>query len=165
MPDSTLHYVPTVETTGGVKKKKYSRSLTDFRVRVHLDSNQSINDATYTKVLLETVTSSDPESMFQAGSNDIIIKRDGAYDVHFQGGFATDATGDRAVRIKVNGTEVASDSEPSPAAVGGSSKTYTLEDLSIDDVITFEAYQSSGGALNVIGDRAKTFAVVAGRCD
>lgn len=108
---------------------------------------QSISNSTVTVV---TFSSSDVDydqlEMFDDSNDRIIIPSNGNYLVSASGRWDSDATGDRAIYIAVNGEYVTSVRVDSGTSIGhGTSANLYLEQ---DDYVDLRVYQSSGGALN-----------------
>lgn len=80
---------------------------------------------------------------------------DGRYLVSAGVEFAANATGQRRLRILDTGTAIATVSAAGAAVTNGLTLTKVVR-LSAGDVITAQAYQTSGAALNVAGDTART---------
>lgn len=73
----------------------------------------------------------------------------GVYQITGNCGFAASATGQRAIRIRLNGTTyISSDSRVNAGAVLIDTTTTTLYPLAVNDYVELMVFQDSGGALN-----------------
>lgn len=87
-----------------------------------------------------------------SGGTDVVINVAGTYLAGINLDFTANATGIRQARISVNGVAVKAWNEPAlsgfETTVGG---MIPLPNLAVNDVVTFRAYQNSGGALSLTG--------------
>lgn len=116
-------------------------------------SNQSINDSTWTSITFDT-ESFDTNTIHDTSSNTsrLTCKVAGKYIVTGCAGFDTNTTGMRAVRLLVNGGTSYNQQRQAPIA---SFETYAsvsdIIDMAVNDYVELQGFQSSGGALNVMG--------------
>lgn len=117
---------------------------------------QSLTNNTSTTILLDTASTTpttgtyDPNSWFNNANDRIAIGQAGFYTVTANIAFAANATGRRIVEIRVNGSEVAATSVlASPTGSSIISATTNLY-LAAGDLVTMNALQQSGGALNTV---------------
>lgn len=116
---------------------------------------QSIPNSTVTKVEFSSShVDYDPLGLFDDSNDRIDIPSDGIYHIAAGGRFASNATGERAFYIRVNGSYVTS----VRVGAGGNTGECTVVNLNLskDDYVDFSVYQSSGGALNFGGADAET---------
>jgi|688.fasta_scaffold232810_4 hypothetical protein len=117
---------------------------------------QSLTNNTSTTILLDTASTTpttgtyDPKSWFNNANDRIAVGQAGFYCITANIAFAANATGRRIVEIRVNGSEVAATSVlASPAGSSIISATTNLY-LAAGDLVTMNALQQSGGALNTV---------------
>lgn len=122
-----------------VKRKEQLVKLTN-------NAAQSIPNDAATILALNTPIMND---FFMMGTNRIIVRQPGVYMITGMIAFASNPTGDRAVYIRKNGTEIGR--TRMPAATGGPTHLPVMvtEGFIANDYIEIGAYQKSGGALNV----------------
>lgn len=122
--------------------------------RVYNNANFSVgSSATWTSITFNTERF-DVGAMHSTASNQSrIVVPTGEGGKYLIGGslaFATNATGRRLMRILLNGTTVICQAElPLSSSESGGNLT-TIYNLAAADYVELQAYQSSGGALNVI---------------
>jgi hypothetical protein len=105
--------------------------------------------ATGTSDISISLDTDDEGEMFDASSpTQRTIRETGRYLLILDCEYASNATGTRDAKLKVNGTQVAHDSKNAASTSTTGLNLSTVEDLSKDDVITFTTWQNSGGALN-----------------
>jgi hypothetical protein len=142
-------------TVGGTTQLNGANSLWVSRASV-ASAAQSLTNNTSTTILLDTASTTpttgtyDPKSWFNNANDRIAIGQDGFYCITANIAFAANATGRRIVEIRVNGSEVAATSVlASPAGSSIISATTNLY-LAAGDLVTMNALQQSGGALNTV---------------
>lgn len=117
-------------------------------------ASQSLNDSTWTGVNFNS-EDFDVSTMHDNASNKsrftIPTGGDGLYLVGGAVTFDANATGQRGVRVAKNGTAIAGTGEVRNTAGAGVTVTSTthLVSLVAGDYVELQAYQSSGGALNI----------------
>lgn len=127
-------------------------SLASHLSRVEGTTTQSIADATYTNLTMATVRIDN--ARIHDNSNTMTVRADGVYMMHGQICYAANGTGNRGARFRVNGATVG---ETMIVAVTGEVTilhVYALVRINRGNTITLQAYQTSGGALNV--DRTRS---------
>jgi hypothetical protein len=133
--------------------KGQTDALAASAVKLNRTSAQSIPDSTWTAVVWNNQLG-DLGGWWSSGTN-IVMPSDfpagvSAYfvDIPMVAVFATNTTGNRGVRLLLNGSVVEQYSvfPPDIAAVNSS-----IFEVAEGDVITMEVFQSSGGALNLSG--------------
>ena len=130
-------------------------------------ANQSLNDVTWTLITWTAADTFDTDSMHDPASNDsrILAPIAGKYLAMATVGFAANTTGSRFARIEKNAAGVldagtfvsqaaldANTEATNPTATSFS--FFGLVDMAANDYIEVFAYQSSGGALNVLATRS-----------
>ena len=102
----------------------------------------------------------DTNSMFDAGSPTIVtIKTTGFYMIILQTSFAANATGQRRAAIVLSGSTVAPLEQTDASAAGITSHNAVIaHDMTLNDTVTFQAFQDSGGARNLSAN--STYAMV-----
>ena len=123
----------------------------DQGVGVYVNAALSINNATWA-TLSPTTERWDAAADYWVSSSALIAKSAGLYLIVGNISFAANVTGTRGIRITVNGSAVIA--QKTQNAVGGTDTTEmniaTLYLLATNDAVRIQAYQSSGGALNVL---------------
>lgn len=121
--------------------------------RVAASGAQSIPTATQTKVAFDTKYF-DTHSAFDLGTDVFVAPVAGYYQVHATVEFNLSATGQRAISLAKNGNivaEIGNDVTPSgaiPTRINGSDVVY----CNAGDTLEIQAFQSSGGNLDINGD-------------
>lgn len=125
--------------------------------RVYRAANQSINTATATAVSFDT-EAEDAYGMREPGNpTRLVLSQLGRWRLLGQVTTAT-AAGDRAAVVHLNGVQHAIAEHPAPAAVAAA--VQVVDEVlvtALTDYVELIAYQSSGGALDVLGGAALTF--------
>lgn len=122
-------------------------------VRVRHSADQSIANATGPHVLSFNTEDWDTSSMHSTVSNTsrLVAPQDGLYTIEGAAMWPGNATGIRALYIRVNGTTTVAQSAHGAAATYAAvtvvTATYRLQAA---DYVELLAFQSSGGALNVL---------------
>ena len=97
----------------------------------------------------------DNSAMFTPTSTSITIQNDGLYLVTCYVEWAANATNQRAVDIGINGVNASGMTVTLGTAAITTRMTATNQFLlTLADVVTFTAFQNSGGAINILGARA-----------
>lgn len=148
---STSISTSTDASTTTIRRDKYTETA---RVSVYHASNQSLTTGTVTTLVFNT-EDYDPQAMHVAGStSDLTAPVAGVYYVTLRIEFAANATGVRMARVAKNGdTPVVAEESKDPPADGTTTGTVTLSfdiQLAAGDFLRARAYQTSGGALNVL---------------
>lgn len=126
--------------------------------RVYHDANQSIANNTITSLALNTERF-DTDAFHDAVTNNsrltVPAGKAGKYLIIGNVAFAANATGQRQVRILLNGaTVIARTVDAGTIAGDGTFILSTIYDLAEADYVELQAYQTSGGALNVVATAA-----------
>lgn len=120
-----------------------------IRARMYRSTDQSIPNATLTQITFSAARW-DTDTLTSGGTQ-FTIQRAGAYRITAQVRFAANATGQRIVYIRLNGsTFLAIDSRQ--AVTGGNPTDVTVPaeyELAAGNTVQLYVYQDSGGALNV----------------
>lgn len=88
-------------------------------------------------------------AMADLALNRIVVRKAGVYKISGSTGWASNATGVRRMSILVNGTPIAH-SEAAPVTGGVTATGVSVDEvLAVNDVITLETVQTSGGNLAV----------------
>ena len=123
----------------------------DIAAQVRSTANQSINNATNTTVTYGAEVF-DTDGMATLGTNDdrLTIKTAGKYLCIFNCAFAANATGYREAFFYLNGS-TATQVSTIPATSGRRTSVGLawVGDFDVDDYVTVQASQNSGGALNI----------------
>jgi hypothetical protein len=125
------------------------------RCRVTNSANISINNTTATALTFNTETN-DSGGMHSTTSNTSRVTvpsgGDGWYVITGNVEFAANATGQRAIAILLNGTSnIATERAVAASAAANTQLSIATQyPLAAGDYIELTAYQSSGGALNVV---------------
>lgn len=117
--------------------------------QVSREATQSTTSGSYATLSFDTVQH-DPYGMYAAGSpTKLTIPVTGVYSIAANIAFASNATGDRILRIDVNGSGIAS--HRIAARSGGMTEIRTawIDRLVVGDYVELKAWQDSGGALNI----------------
>lgn len=126
-------------------------------------TNQSVANATLVAVTFDT-EDLDTNGMYSTGTNPsrITIQRKGSYLVVGQIDYAASATGTKYAYIRKNGTDYNAfqGGYAQTAVETGVNVSSFLDTLAIGDYLELIAYQSSGGALNVLSGAATWMSVI-----
>jgi hypothetical protein len=128
--------------------------VSNWLSRVTNTATQSLTNNTGTKLTFNTASSTpdigsyDPQGWFDNANDNITIGQAGFYCVTANVAFATNATGRREVTIVVNGTQAASTNVSAASASTTNLSVSTNLYLDVGDLVTVNALQTSGGALN-----------------
>lgn len=121
--------------------------------RAHNDATISINDSTWTNVTFNTEGAAgwDTNNIHNVSSNtqNFVVPIAGRYICKCEVLWAGNSTGIRALRILNDASQIAEEYEPNP---GVSSFSMSVDDVAncvAGGTIVFQAYQTSGGALNL----------------
>jgi hypothetical protein len=139
-------------------------SLTVPACRVYHNANQSIADDTYTTLAFNSERF-DTDTIHDTVTNNerLTCKTAGKYLIAVNLLFASNNTGGRTVALILNGaTNIGRQSCAADPAQETGVSVSTVYDLAVGDYITVMAYQSSGGALNVVaaGNQSPEFMMV-----
>jgi hypothetical protein len=126
----------------------------NWLARITNTATQSLTNNTGTKLTFNTASSTpdigsyDPNGWFDNANDNITIGQDGFYCVTANVAFATNATGRREVTILVNGSSAGSVNVSAASASTTNLSVSTNLYLAVGDLVTVNALQTSGGALN-----------------
>ncbi len=125
-----------------------NKPVTNYAIQRKATVAQSIANDSVTKMTTSTTIhdTSPSSNMWDSSTSEIIIRKAGIYRVYASAIFSTNATGGRAIIIKKGTTWVAYDSRSASPFVTGLHTNVDIE-LAVNDKITVELYQNSGGAL------------------
>jgi hypothetical protein len=119
--------------------------------RVYNNANISINDSTSTVLTFNSERWDNNEMHNDADTTKLRCRETGLYSIILNISFASNATGRRNVWIELNGSDIIASVEVEPSQSDTTriivSTQYRLEK---GDYLKAKAYQSSGGALNVL---------------
>jgi hypothetical protein len=120
----------------------------------HRAANQSINNSTWETVLF--TDESQPVVNIDYASGVITFDDEGVYIIKAQIQWDGNATGRRAARINVNNGVAIIAQNDIPADTTGPQGDAVMAVFRVDegDTIRIQAWQNSGGALNIIGSRS-----------
>jgi hypothetical protein len=125
-----------------------------YIARIAYTATQSLTNNTSTKLLFNTASSTpdigsyDPQGWFDNANDNITIGTDGFYAVTANVAFAANTTGRREISVVVNGTSRASTNISAASASSTNLSVSTNLYLTVGDLVTVSALQTSGGALN-----------------
>lgn len=131
-------------------------AIDDRRVvsaRASRSGAQSTANATQTTVIFD-VTDFDTHAAYNPASGQYNAPVPGYYEFDAYVEFAQSSVGQRAISVLKNGSIIAEianttvNSAATPQRIGGSDKIY----LNAGDLLEFQAFQASGGALDIGGD-------------
>lgn len=117
-----------------------------------------ITDVTWSGAL-NSEANGDPFGMHAAGSTDVTIPVSGRWLLQANYSWATNATGVRQVRFVKNGVSLAAFNLQAIASFNTQSIAAKVTYLAAGDVIKVQAYQNSGGNLDILTSDEPTFAV------
>ena len=126
----------------------------EYVARIAYTTTQSLTNNTSTKLLFNTASSTpdigsyDPQGWFDNANDNITIGTDGFYAVAANVAFAANTTGRREIAVAVNGTVRASTNISAASASTTNLSVSTNLYLTVGDLVTVSALQTSGGALN-----------------
>lgn len=127
------------------------RNENDARVKVYRSSNLSVANDTRQDIAWNAQVY-ESSGMYDAGANTrLIALRDGIYLIQAKVGWANNATGRRGIGYNVNGVNPDYDLQFNSANGNAKENGADLLKLAAGDYISVFAYQSSGGALNLLG--------------
>lgn len=134
------------------------------RARAYATSTQSIADLTYTALALDAERW-DTDTCHDAAVNNsrLTCRTAGLYYISAQAGFATNATGQRQVAIRLNGaTFIAFAAQQAPTTGGTLFNVGTQYALAVNDYVELVVWQNSGAALltNVGANYAPEFSMI-----
>jgi hypothetical protein len=122
------------------------------RFRGYASTAQSISDATWTALTIDTeVYDSDGGHSTTTNTSRYTVQVAGTYLITGTAAFAANATGNRAVRLAVNGTAIIGSFDKTlPATATHSSSRLSVAQAvcAVGDYIEVYGYQNSGAALN-----------------
>ncbi len=150
--DASLSEVMRLDSASGLLK-----NIVIPRVRCHDTGNQSTNSGTFTAITFNSNDYDSFTSMHSTSTNTsrITISVAGKYRLTAGIKFAANATGNRAARFLLNGATVIAEDHCFASTGGTEVTSFTLcaeRNFAATDFIEVQAFQSSGGALNVITD-------------
>ena len=132
----------------------------DISCSVYSSSTQSIPNSSHTAVNFNS-EHFDTDSMHDTSTNNsrITVKTAGKYMVVANIVFAFNATGQRQVQIRVNGSTYRGKVflDANSATYGNRMNVSAILDLDVDDYVECVVWQNSGGSLNVVNDTSATF--------
>jgi hypothetical protein len=123
--------------------------ITNVGARVGLSANQSIPSGASTKVEFDT-EDFDDQSEFDTSTHEFTASESGVY--HAGVGLNYESPGDGttvAARIYVNGSLFFGDLDQAATGTNLTAATDTVMSLSASDTVHFEAFQDSGGSIDV----------------
>ena len=129
-----------------------------FSVGMSLSVNQSINSASYTKILFDRSLYETHSGFISLSGGDIVAPIAGVYRIEAHGWFASNATGGRSLEFYKNGSAfvpaVVDQVGTAAAGVEDSLFPQDTRSLGIGDRISAVAWQNSGGPLNFLATNA-----------
>jgi len=141
-----------LQTQGGSANPQWANAPSLTRCAVRNSANQSINSASWTSLAWDT-TISDPSSLHSTVTNNSRITANASgiwlFLAHVM--FGSSATGERYLRLLKNGTAISSWAGTPAFTDNSGAHGVWLIDAVNTDYFEVQAYQSSGGALNILG--------------
>jgi microcystin-dependent protein len=120
--------------------------------RVYMTAaTQAVNNSVDTPVTMGAARWDTDGMWSSTNPTRLTARTPGIYDVGAVARFAVNANGDRVVAIKVNGTVATYASVRAEAADYGRPTIHTQLQLNAGDYVEMVVFQSSGGALNLVG--------------
>ena len=133
--------------------------------RVYHDAAQAVANATLTKLAFNTERF-DVDGLGTSTIHDTAVNNTrltarvaGKYQVTGNITFAANATGERIIYLLLNNVAVIGEQRHSTNSVVGAETTLcvtTLWNLAVNDYVEVQAYQTSGGSLNVVWNNARS---------
>lgn len=140
--NGTIGLFGTVELNGTFATPYFAGTLSNVNIPNNAASPAALSIASAQK---------NTGNQWSSGT-DVVINVAGTYEAGINLDFAANATGIRQARISVNGSAYKAWNAPAisgfETTVGGSIK---IPGLNVNDVVTFRAYQNSGGVLALTG--------------
>ncbi len=148
-PDDMLAIV-----NAGATKKARAKNLHPLLwARVHHNTTQSIANATVTALAFNSETA-DTDTIHDTSTNNqrLTCKTAGIYLIVGQVAIQSNATGFRAALIRLNNgaTYIAAEQRQAVNGDGTFMTVSSIYPLAVNDFVTLEVYQNSGGSLNAI---------------
>ena len=142
-------------TTPGAGKERHIHDLGKhpggvISARVHNSANISLSNNTMTTLTFDSERF-DTDTIHSTSTNTgrLTTKTAGKYLISATVQFATNTTGKRILRLRVNGSTLIADTAITASGDSRDATITTLWDLAADDYVELQALQDSGGALNV----------------
>ena len=137
--------------------KKMGRAPKGIGAHVYRSTTQSITSALWTEIAFNTQVFDIGDFWVSGSPGRFTVPTDGVYLAIAHAAFASNITGYRLIRMKVNGVQIARHNHG--AADGGVQYLLVskIRQLSAAQYITAEVYQTSGGALNINAGDNETF--------
>ena len=142
-------------TTPGAGKERHIHDLGKhpggvIAARVHNSANISLSNSTVTTLTFDSERF-DTDTIHSTSTNTgrLTTKTAGKYLISATVQFATNTTGKRTLRLRVNGSTPIADTAITASGDSRDVTITTLWDLAADDYVELQALQDSGGALNV----------------
>lgn len=123
--------------------------------RAYVGSNQSISNASLTKVNVDSV-SFDSNGTYDTANKKYVAPLPGTYDVSLVWQFAANSTGQRVGYIYKNGS-VYAQMNGSGNSSAGAAVVNSLISMVTGDYLEFYAFQDSGGSLTLNGSSSNSF--------
>lgn len=126
-------------------------------VRVYHNANQSITTATLTALAFNSErydqagNAADTQHDTSTNNSRLTCKYAGVYSIKGCAEFAANATGQRQVRIRLNGSSyIALENDPTSSGTNGTVLAVSADySLAVNDYVELVVFQDSGGNLNV----------------
>lgn len=144
---------------GGANNTKISdggnNTIIDYAIqpscKVRHNTSQNIPNATWTSLNFNTDVF-DADDMHNVTTNNtrILCKSKGIYIISGNVSFGANNIGDRMLRFIVNGVNIGQSDNVTPTASGINISFSHIYNLNVGDYIELQAYQTSGGALEVV---------------
>lgn len=161
----TTGQVPTVQADGTIAYQTPDAGGYTEGARAYHSANQSINNNTFTALALDSERY-DTNTIHDTVTNNsrLTCKTAGKYFITGHISFAANVTGRRVGAIIINNTTYIALQQFQAITVAGSGTILSLStvySLAVNDYLELQAYQDSGGALNVVavGNYSPEFAM------
>lgn len=151
--DGSGRWGPLTFTSGG------AMSHERIAARIEKTAQQSISNASGTQLTFDTAVYANPSGFADLTNDVLTIPEDGDYVIEAGVRFASNATGDRALRIDVGTAPIAGDNGPggSNSWLNFCSISVTAYGLTSGQTIRAMVYQNSGAALDTSTDTDATY--------
>jgi len=148
--------IEVMQTSGGSLSIASTIVLTSYVTspivaRVYHNTSQTISNVTWTALAFNSETF-DTDTLHDTSTNNsrLTVERDGYYRINANASFASNSTGNRRMRFRVNGsTDWAAIKQNAVSGTTHDLSLSTLVRLSSSDYIEVEVYQNSTGSLSV----------------
>ncbi|MGG1599310.1 hypothetical protein [Paenibacillus naphthalenovorans] len=166
--DTAIEQAQITDSRGTIKKtlSEHLAETTHIgknkQVKVYSTASQSIPSGAYTTLVFNTEYYDDAEQHDNAVNNSrLTCKEIGKYLIHSEVLFASNATGYRGVRLRINESII--DGQFIVGAVNGNQTSITfstIRQLNMSEYVEVQVIQNTGGSLDVLGAGSTKFGMV-----